>query len=200
MFNNPPVQGNQFFMARVKASYNGSDSDTFSGSYRLRAVGHSSVGYSTFENSVGVMPDEIPGSDVFTGGSIEGNIAWQIKSSDAPLLVMYDSDSSKNNRKYMALYGDLNLPKSIDVLPVNSTAETSIGILKNQTQPKPINTSSTISIPETTISAVESKSSPSSTYTSSSPSSNCDKVYVKGYYRKDGTYVSPHYRRKPGCD
>ena len=29
------------------------------------------------------------------------------------------------------------------------------------------------------------------------PSSSSGKVYVRGYYRKDGTYVRPHYRSKP---
>jgi hypothetical protein len=28
--------------------------------------------------------------------------------------------------------------------------------------------------------------------------SSTKKVYVKGYYRKDGTYVPPHYRAAPG--
>lgn len=32
----------------------------------------------------------------------------------------------------------------------------------------------------------------------SSSSSSEKKVYVKGYYRKDGTYVPPHYRAAPG--
>jgi hypothetical protein len=106
MFNSPPDEGNQFVMARIKANYTGPDSDTFGGSYRLRAVGPSSVGYNTFENSAGVIPDDLSNSDVFTGGSIEGNIAWKIKSSDVESLVMYDSKSSKIDRKYMALYGD----------------------------------------------------------------------------------------------
>jgi hypothetical protein len=104
-FNDRPASGNQFFLARVRADYEGDGSDTFDGSYRLRAVGPSGVGYSTFENSAGVIPDELPGSEVFTGGSIEGNIAWQIKSSDAGSLVMYDSKASKTGRLYMALFG-----------------------------------------------------------------------------------------------
>lgn len=29
------------------------------------------------------------------------------------------------------------------------------------------------------------------------PSSSTKSVYVKGYYRKDGTYVAPHYRSAP---
>ncbi|MCK9440648.1 MAG: hypothetical protein M0Q13_04420 [Methanothrix sp.] len=104
-FNDPPAAGNQFFIARVRASYEGDGSDTFGGSYRLRAVGSSAIGYSTFENSPGVIPDPLPDSEVFTGGSIEGNIAWQIKSSDSGSLVMYDSEASKTGRLYMALYG-----------------------------------------------------------------------------------------------
>src|SRR2546426_12048006 len=32
----------------------------------------------------------------------------------------------------------------------------------------------------------------------SSSSSTKPKVYVKGYYRKDGTYVAPHYRAAAG--
>jgi hypothetical protein len=31
----------------------------------------------------------------------------------------------------------------------------------------------------------------------SSDSSTKPKVYVKGYYRTDGTYVAPHYRAAP---
>jgi tetratricopeptide (TPR) repeat protein len=104
-FNNPPKAGNQFFLARIQAKYTGSGSDTFEGGSRLRAVGPSSVGYSTFGNNPGVIPDPLPDSEVFTGGIIEGNVGWEIKSSDANALVMYDSPFlSQNSRVYMALY------------------------------------------------------------------------------------------------
>jgi len=91
MFNEPPKAGYQFFLARVRACYTGEGSDTFSGSYRLRAVGASNVAYSTFENSCGVIPDELPSSEVFTGGCIEGYVGWEIRSSDANSLMMYDT-------------------------------------------------------------------------------------------------------------
>jgi len=107
-FNDPPKPGNQFFIARVRAKYTGSGSDTFGGSYRLRAVGPSSVGYSTFENSPGAISDPLPDSEVFSGGVIEGNVGWEIKSSDASSLVMYDNPISfgdSKDRMYMALYG-----------------------------------------------------------------------------------------------
>jgi hypothetical protein len=105
MFNDPPGDGKQFFLARIEAKYTGSGSDTFGGSYRLRAVGPSSIGYTTYENSPGVIPDPIPSSEVFTGGTIVGNIGWEISSIDVGSLVMYDYSAfgSNDDRVYMAL-------------------------------------------------------------------------------------------------
>lgn len=105
MFNGPPKDGHQFFLAKIRACYTGSDSDTFDGGYRLRAVGASNVAYSTFENNCGVIPDELPDSEVFTGGCIEGYVGWEIKSSDAYSLVMYDKPFSfgETERIYFSL-------------------------------------------------------------------------------------------------
>ncbi|MGD0954482.1 MAG: hypothetical protein ABR985_19180 [Methanotrichaceae archaeon] len=106
-FNKAPKPGDQFFLATVQAKYVGEGSSTFS-SYDLRAVGPSSVGYSTFQNSAGVIPDPLPSSEVFTGGMVTGNVGWEISSSDANGLVMYDTPLFGGNppgRMYMALYG-----------------------------------------------------------------------------------------------
>jgi hypothetical protein len=107
MFNKPPKAGDQFFLAMVAVKYTGSGSSTFNGGYRLRAVGPSAVGYSTFENNPGVIPDPLPNSDVFSGGVIKGYVGWEIKSSDANALEMYDkplSFGNSNNPIFMALY------------------------------------------------------------------------------------------------
>jgi len=106
MFNSPPASGHQFFLARIAAKYVGEGSSKFDGDFRLRAVGPSSVAYSTFENSPGVIPDALPDPEVFTGGIIEGNVGWEIKSTDASRLVMYDAPflGDKEHRVYMALY------------------------------------------------------------------------------------------------
>jgi hypothetical protein len=90
-FNDPPEPGTQFFVARISATYKGSTSDQFDASYRLRVVGPTSVSYSTFENSCGVIPDEITSAEVFAGGTIEGNVCWAVKDEDAEELVMYDN-------------------------------------------------------------------------------------------------------------
>lgn len=91
MFNDPPKAGHQFFLAKLTACYNGAGSDRFDGDYRLRAVGASNVAYSTFENYCGVIPEKLPDPEVFTGGCIEGYVGWEIRSSDADSLVMYDA-------------------------------------------------------------------------------------------------------------
>ena len=105
-FNDPPSQGSQFFMAALEATYNGAEaSSTFDGSFRFKAVGPTNVSYSTFENSCGVIPDEISGAEVFQSGTISGNTCWQIQSSDAAGLVMFDDPFTFGDveRIYMSL-------------------------------------------------------------------------------------------------
>jgi len=90
LFNRPPERGKQFFIATVEATYHGPGSSRFDGSFRLRAVGPSGVSYSTFNDSCGVIPDKLPDPEVFTGGTIRGNVCWQVTSDDARALLMYD--------------------------------------------------------------------------------------------------------------
>ena len=104
-FNDPPEPGRQFFIVRVSATYTGPASRRFDAGYRLRAVGAAGVSYSTFEDSCGVIPDEISAAEVFTGGTVTGNECWQVRSSDVSSLVLYDDpllgDDSK--RLFFAL-------------------------------------------------------------------------------------------------
>ena len=89
-FNDPPRPGHQFFIARVSASYSGPASDRFDGSFRLRALGTSSATVTTFENSCGVIPDELPDPEVFSGGSTTGNVCWEIPTNDSASMLLYD--------------------------------------------------------------------------------------------------------------
>ena len=75
-------------MVTVKATYHGSDSSEFDGSYRLRALGPSGLVYTTFENSCGVIPNVLLDPELFKGGQIEGAECWEIASADADSLVM----------------------------------------------------------------------------------------------------------------
>src|SRR5439155_3913312 len=91
-FNHPPAPGNQFYLVTVTVVRTGADSKIFDGS-RLKAVGPSAVGYTTFSNSCGVYPGgefQYGNSpELFTGGTATGNVCWQVTSSDAAGLIMY---------------------------------------------------------------------------------------------------------------
>jgi hypothetical protein len=89
-FNDPPKPGHQFFIAEIEARYTGADSGSFDGSFRLRVLGATSVVYTTFGNSCGVIPDNLPDPEVFNGGIISGNLCWEVPASDADDLVMLD--------------------------------------------------------------------------------------------------------------
>ena len=106
-FNDPPEEGNQFYIVTVRAKYLGPDSTKFRGSSRLRALGRGGVVYTTFENSCGVIPNELPSyTELFTGGQVEGNECWQIASSDADSLMMFvepEGFSSGGSRAWFSL-------------------------------------------------------------------------------------------------
>ena len=90
-YNDPPEEGNQFYIVRVRAKYLGPDSTEFDGSYRLRVLGNSGVVYTTFENSCSFYgdPDRLPDPELFTNGTVEGNVCWEIASADADSLMMF---------------------------------------------------------------------------------------------------------------
>jgi len=106
-FNDPPAPGNQFFIATVGVSY-GSGSEAlhagFEASFGLRAVGPSNVVYSTFGTTsrCGVIPDSIDDKgNLLPGGSVVGNICWQVPSSEAGSLIAFIE--LDNKPFYMAL-------------------------------------------------------------------------------------------------
>jgi RTX calcium-binding nonapeptide repeat (4 copies) len=102
-FNDPPVSGKQFFLVTVTATYTAAGSSSFDGFFRLRAVGPSAVSYATFTDSCGVIPNDISNAETFTGGTITGNVCWQVLTSDASGLVMYDDPGLAQNI-YFALH------------------------------------------------------------------------------------------------
>ncbi|MGI8553164.1 MAG: PKD domain-containing protein [Dehalococcoidia bacterium] len=92
--NAPPAQNEQYFLARVSATYAGSGSQAFNATVRLRAVGPSGVSYSLLNNGCGVVPDEFPSSrQVFTGGTVTGNVCFAVLMSDAASLLLYNDES-----------------------------------------------------------------------------------------------------------
>jgi len=109
-FNKPPAPGNQFYLVTVNVVRTGVESKSFDGS-RLKAVGPGAVGYTTFNNGCGVYPgggfNYGDSPELFTGGSAQGNICWQVASADAAGLVMYYDplvSFSDSDRVYFAFH------------------------------------------------------------------------------------------------
>ena len=92
-FNKPPAAGDQFFIARVRTTFIGQGSSRLGHLGRFRALGPAGVSYTQFDTSAncGVIPDEITENEAFSGGTIEGNICWEVRSPDAGSLLMFDS-------------------------------------------------------------------------------------------------------------
>ena len=88
-FNDPPEEGFRFYVVTIRAQYLGPDSTSFDGYYRLRALGVGGVVYTTYENSCGVIPDDLPSPELFTNGTVEGNVCWEVADDDVDSLQMF---------------------------------------------------------------------------------------------------------------
>ena len=106
--NDPPEEGNQFYIVRVRAEYLGPDSTRFVGHFRLKAVGVGGVVYTaTGDYRCWVIPNKLPNPELFTNGTIEGNECFEIASADADSLMMFmeSEDRSEKNRTWFSLAG-----------------------------------------------------------------------------------------------
>lgn len=93
-FNEPPGEGEQFYIARIEGTYNGDESSTFWLDMSLKSIGDSSVAYEGFDGSCGVIPDDFDqAGETFPGGTIIGNVCWNVRSADVGSLVMIAEES-----------------------------------------------------------------------------------------------------------
>ena len=99
-YNNPPDEGHQYFMARLSIVRIGDAVSLLDRDFD--AVGGSNVSY---DSGCGYStPDYLPRVEVFPGGSVTGNVCWEIRSSDVGSLVMYyDPVYDRSERRYFSL-------------------------------------------------------------------------------------------------
>jgi hypothetical protein len=89
-FNEPPAEGNQFFMATVEVAYSGNETGNPAFDLNFQAVGTSNVAYTTFDNTCGVVPnDQFTANELFPGGAIQFNVCWAVATEDVDSLVMF---------------------------------------------------------------------------------------------------------------
>ena len=88
-FNDPPAAGNKFVLIGISVRNSGNEADSFS-SYQVSAVGSRAVEYRTFTDSCGVIPDDFEDFiRIFPGGELQGNICYEVVSSDINSLVLF---------------------------------------------------------------------------------------------------------------
>lgn len=92
-FNDPPKPGFRYAIVRIRMTNvsAGSPGDPDPG-FALRMVGSRNVGYSTFEESCGVIPDDadFKSDDIFPGGALEGNVCYQIGQTENNFTIYTD--------------------------------------------------------------------------------------------------------------
>ena len=52
-------------------------------------MGIGGVVYTTFADYCGVIPDDLPDPELFTNGTVEGNVCWEVADDDVDSLQMF---------------------------------------------------------------------------------------------------------------
>lgn len=126
-YNDPPKDGNQFFIARIAVQYTGNDSGNPAYENGFKVVGESSVAYTTYDDGCGVVPEGLSDApELFEGGKAEINLCWSVKSTDADSLEMFVEPSSggKDHRVWFALFPDDGKATTTNKTPATASSET----------------------------------------------------------------------------
>lgn len=100
-FNDRPKPGRQFFIINITLAYSGKGSSSAFAAINLSALGRSNVAYEDYDDSCGVIPDELDDfKKVFSGGRITGNICYSVRKTDVrSLLLFYEPSFSFTDRQ-----------------------------------------------------------------------------------------------------
>jgi hypothetical protein len=117
-----PVEGNQFFQVELSITYVGSTSMSPAFELSTKSVGNSSVSYDPINamcNFVVEATSLYMATELFTGGTAEYTVCWDISSGDADSLVMYIEPTSQYNAD--PVWFSLGNPIEIIVDPAATT-------------------------------------------------------------------------------
>ena len=88
-FNDPPAEGNQFFMVNVEITYQGEGSGSRFLSLQFGVAGSDNKIYSENEDGCGVTPNGLSqNKELLTGGSDSGNICFEVPSEVVDSLLL----------------------------------------------------------------------------------------------------------------
>lgn len=127
-FNESPAPGNRFVIWRVAVAKAGEDATPLLSELSFSVVGPSAVAYDS-SAYCGVIPDEFDQfRDVFPGGTVEGNLCWEVAEDDADdLLLLVDEFGTSSDRVVFAAAGT-DVPLDVDYPPpATPTADGPVG-------------------------------------------------------------------------
>jgi hypothetical protein len=113
-FNVAPEPGNRFVMWRVAVSNAGEQAIPLLAEVSFTVTGPSTVVYNTSANC-GVIPDQLDEfRDVFPGGTVEGNLCWEVADEDAESLVLLVDQFALSSEGTVFASAGTNVPLTID--------------------------------------------------------------------------------------
>ncbi len=106
-FNDPPVDGRQFVLFEVEATYEGEDSGTAWLDFSWAIVGAAGNTFSTgSDDYCGVIPDALDDTgETFSGGSVSGNVCFSVDADqiEGGTIRIEESLSFDDTRAFYAL-------------------------------------------------------------------------------------------------
>lgn len=106
-FNEPPLEGSRMVLVTVSVTYSGTGDETVSvSSNEFSLTGSRSVVYRSFDDGVycGSIPEQLDG-ELFSGGTIEGNVCFQYPEDETDLILIVEPTFSfdSSERRYLSL-------------------------------------------------------------------------------------------------
>jgi len=113
-FNTAPEPGNRFVMWRVAVANAGEQTTPLLAEVSFAVAGPSTVVYNTSANC-GVIPDQLDEfRDVFPGGTVEGNLCWEVADEDAESLVLLVDEFAFSSERIVFASAGTNVPLAVD--------------------------------------------------------------------------------------
>jgi hypothetical protein len=97
-----PASDQRDLLVQLQAVYTGQGTGVFS-AMRLSLVSGIQTTYDQLRNGCGIVPDMVPPNLVTPGGSVRGNVCFQVRASDLDSLVLFDNQPAENDRVYFSL-------------------------------------------------------------------------------------------------
>jgi hypothetical protein len=113
-FNTAPEPGNRFVMWRVAVANAGEQTTPLLAEVSFAVAGPSTVVYNTSANC-GVIPEQLDEfRDVFPGGTVEGNLCWEVSDEDAGALVLLVDEFAFSSERMVFASAGTNVPLFVD--------------------------------------------------------------------------------------